>query len=173
MRQLNVKGAAVRVALFFCAAVCLSGVVMPVRSPWFPAAQAKMRLDRLGIERVGRGDMRVFTIEVAGSSQEKALGLMFRTKLTDGEGMLFHYARQEVITMWMRNTYISLDMVFIRADGVVQNIVANAEPLSEAIISSTAPVAAVLEIPGGAATRLDILPGDIVRHPLFGTGAVP
>ncbi len=146
---------------------------MPVRSPWIPAAHAKMRLDRLGIERVGRGVMRVFTIEVAATSQEKALGLMFRTKLADGEGMLFHYARSEVITMWMRNTYIPLDMIFIRADGVVQNIVANAEPLSEAIISSTAPVAAVLEIPGGAATRLDIVPGDVVHHPLFGTGAVP
>lgn len=148
---------------------------MPVNvlviSPWVSAAEAKMRTERLAIERRGRGDARVFTIEIAATDREKARGLMFRTKLADDEGMLFFYSRQHVMTMWMRNTYIPLDMIFIRGDGSVHRIEANTTPLSEAIISSGAPVQAVLEIPGGAAARLDIVPGDKVLHSLFGTAA--
>ena len=73
--------------------------------------------------------------------------------------------------MWMRNTYISLDMVFIRADGVIHRIEARTEPMSERIISSEGPVAAVLELAGGAAERLGLKPGDRVRHSIFGTKA--
>ncbi len=146
---------------------------MPVRSLSVPAAEAKMRIDRLGIERGGRGEMRTFSIEVAATDREKALGLMYRTKMIDGEGMLFHYGRSQIITMWMRNTYIPLDMIFIRSNGEVHRIEANTTPFSEQIIASGAPVAAVLEIAGGAAKRLDIRPGDRVRHPLFGTPPPP
>jgi hypothetical protein len=71
--------------------------------------------------------------------------------------------------MWMRNTYIPLDMVFIRADGTVHRIEPRTEPLSERIIASRGPVSAVLEIAGGAAERLGLKPGDKVRHPLFGS----
>ena len=70
--------------------------------------------------------------------------------------------------MWMRNTYISLDMLFIRADGVIHRIEANTEPFSERVIASRGPVAAVLELKGGSAARLGLKPGDRVRHPLFG-----
>ena len=89
--------------------------------------------------------------------------------LADGKGMLFPYASPQEITMWMRNTYIPLDMVFIRADGIVHRIEAKTEPMSERIISSNGPVGAVLEIAGGAAERLGIAPGDRVRHAQFGT----
>ncbi len=73
--------------------------------------------------------------------------------------------------MWMHNTYIPLDMVFIRADGTVHRIERRAEPLSDRIISSECPVSAVLELAGGAAERLGLKPGDHVRHPFFKAAA--
>ena len=87
--------------------------------------------------------------------------------------MLFLNAAPREQTMWMRNTYIPLDMVFIRADGTVHRIAAMTEPHSEEIISSNGPVSAVLEIAGGAAQRLGLKPGDKVRHRHFGTAAAP
>lgn len=112
---------------------------------------------------------KVINIEVADSGEEKARGLMFRTKLADDEGMLFFYDQPQEITMWMRNTYIPLDMVFIRPDGVVQRIVARTEPFSESIISSVDKVIACLELAGGAAERLGLKVGDRIGHKLFKT----
>jgi uncharacterized membrane protein (UPF0127 family) len=140
---------------------------------FIPAAYAKMRQDKLAIEPAGGGTARNFTIEVALTDREKALGLMFRTELGDGEGMLFPYAAPRPLQMWMHNTYIALDMLFIRPDGTIARIEERAEPLSDRVISSGSTVAAVLEIPGGAASRLGIKPGDKVRYPLFGTAATP
>ena len=107
-------------------------------------------------------------VEVARSEQEKALGLMFRTALADDTGMLFAYGREQIITMWMKNTYIPLDMVFIRADGTVGHIAVKTTPLSEEIVSSVGPARYVLEIAGGAAERLGLKVGDRVRHELIG-----
>ena len=84
--------------------------------------------------------------------------------------MLFPYSEAREITMWMRNTYIPLDMVFIRADGIIHRIEVRAEPMSERIIASQGEVSAVLELAGGAAERLGLKAGDRVRHPLFGAG---
>ena len=69
--------------------------------------------------------------------------------------------------MWMHNTYIPLDMLFIRADGVIHRIEVKAEPLSDRVIASGGPTAAVLELAGGAAERLGIKSGDRVWHPAF------
>lgn len=112
----------------------------------------------------------IIDIEVADTPQEKAQGLMFRTSLADNQGMLFFYDMPQEITMWMRNTYISLDMVFIRADGIVHRIEARTEPLSEAIIGSRGDVSACLELPGGAAERLGLKPGNRVEHRFFAQG---
>jgi uncharacterized membrane protein (UPF0127 family) len=106
-------------------------------------------------------------IEVTETPQEKATGLMFRTQLADDQGMLFFYETPQEISMWMRNTYIPLDMVFIRADGRVHRIAAQTEPLSESIISSHGDVTACLELAGGAAERLGLKSGDRVEHRLF------
>lgn len=133
-------------------------------------ADAKMRVDRLWLV-TRSGHETPVDIEVAEAPEDKQLGLMFRTDLPDGKGMLFPYEAPREISMWMRNTYIPLDMVFIKADGTVHRIEANAEPLSERIISSNGPVVAVLELAGGAAARLGLKPGDRVRHPLFAAPA--
>jgi uncharacterized membrane protein (UPF0127 family) len=109
----------------------------------------------------------VIDVEVTETPAERAQGLMFRTRLADNAGMLFFYETPQEITMWMRNTYIPLDMVFIRADGVVHRIEARTEPLSENIVASRGDVTACLELAGGAAERLGLKPGDRVEHPFF------
>jgi hypothetical protein len=129
-------------------------------------SRARMRVDRLVL--VTAAGERTIEIEVAETAEEKSLGLMFRTSLADDKGMLFPYPTAQEITMWMKNTYISLDMVFIRADGVVHRIARRTEPLSERIVGSQGPVTAVLELAGGAAERLGLKPGDVVRHRHFG-----
>jgi uncharacterized protein len=106
-------------------------------------------------------------IEVARTPDEQAKGLMFRTSLADTSGMLFPYPVPRELTMWMKNTYIPLDMVFIRPDGVVHRIEVRTEPLSETVISSGIPCAAVLELAGGAAERLGLKAGDRIRHSHF------
>ena len=163
MRVQNLKRAAGCAALF----VALNLLAIPVIPHLIGSAFAKMRIDRLMIEPGGGGVGHAFDIEIATTDQEKALGLMFRTKLADSEGMLFSYGQAQDITMWMHNTYIPLDMVFIRADGTIHRIEVNAEPLSERIISAGAPVVAVLELAGGAAARLGVKAGDKVKYATF------
>jgi uncharacterized protein len=124
-----------------------------------------MRLETLKL-MTARGT-HVIDIEVTETPAEKAQGLMFRTRLADTAGMLFFYDTPQEITMWMRNTYIPLDMVFIRADGIVHRIEARTEPLSENIISSRGDVTACLELAGGAAERLGLKPGDRIEHRFF------
>ena len=133
------------------------------------AAQAKMREDRLTVV-TAKGEYPI-QVEIAETADEKALGLMFRTSLSDTEGMLFPHTPPQELKMWMRNTYISLDMVFLRPDGTVHRIEERTEPLSDRIISSGAPVTAVLELAGGWAHRHGLKPGDRVRHPLFAASA--
>jgi uncharacterized membrane protein (UPF0127 family) len=114
------------------------------------------------------------TLEVADTEEKKRLGLMFRTKLEGGHGMLFPYERSQEITMWMRNTYISLDMVFIAADGLVVRVARNTEPMSEAIISSDLPALGVLELKAGAADHYKIKAGKSrVEHPHFSNSKAP
>jgi uncharacterized membrane protein (UPF0127 family) len=120
--------------------------------------------------RTASGDS-VIAIEIAETDAQKSLGLMYRTSVPQMTGMLFPYGSPQEITMWMRNTYVSLDMVFIRADGVVHRIEAHTEPLSERIIASQGPVTAVLELAAGEAERLKLRPGDRVLHPAFKNGA--
>jgi uncharacterized protein len=117
---------------------------------------------------VTRNGRHAFLIEVARNDADRAQGLMFRRSLAPDRGMLFDFGRQTQPTvMWMKNTYIPLDMIFIRPDGAIARIAENAEPLSTRTISSGEPVSAVLEVAGGTAARLGIKPGDRIEHPLF------
>ncbi len=130
-----------------------------------PAAHADMAHEPLVL--VTHQGERSLDVEVAATPEEMARGLMFRSSLADSAGMLFPSEAPREVQMWMRNTFIALDMVFIKEDGRVARIEAMTEPLSERIIASQGPVLAVLEIPGGAAQRLGLKPGDTVRHRLF------
>jgi uncharacterized membrane protein (UPF0127 family) len=109
-------------------------------------------------------------VEVADDEAEREQGLMFRTHLDDDQGMLFDFHTPQQVAFWMRNTLIPLDMIFIRADGVIANIADNTEPYSEAPIPSAGPVLGVLEIGGGLTQELGIKPGDKVTHRIFPRG---
>jgi uncharacterized membrane protein (UPF0127 family) len=119
------------------------------------------------LEIVTRSGVVVIEVEIAVTDEERAQGLMFRRELPEGRGMLFDFRGEGPVTMWMRNTYVSLDMFFIRADGTIARIAENTEPLSEAHIVSGAPVKAVLEVVAGTAKRFGIRPGDKVGHRIF------
>jgi uncharacterized membrane protein (UPF0127 family) len=109
-----------------------------------------------------------FVVEIANTPETRSRGLMFRRELPEGRGMLFEFgARESEISMWMKNTYIPLDMVFIRANGLISHIAENTTPFSEATISSNGPVKGVLEVIAGTARRLGIAAGDRVEHPFF------
>ena len=105
--------------------------------------------------------------KLAATEEARMTGLMFRRELPEGRGMLFDFKQDTNVSMWMKNTYIPLDMLFIRADGRIQRIAENTEPQSEKIIPAGAPVRAVLEVIGGTARKLGIRAGDRVAHPMF------
>ena len=106
-----------------------------------------------------------FNIEVATTDQERALGLMFRRSLPENGGMLFLYEQPQPAAMWMKNTLIPLDMVFISPEGKVHRIEANAEPFSTAVIPSEGDIVGVLELKGGEAGRIGLKRGDKVLYP--------
>ena len=109
-----------------------------------------------------------FTVEVAGDPQSQAYGLMNRKSLGANAGMLFDFHQPVMTSFWMKNTLIPLDMIFIRPDGVISSIAAEAEPLSLTSIPCIEPVRAVLEIKGGRAAELNIYPGQRVHGAIFG-----
>lgn len=113
-----------------------------------------------------KGDHR-FTVELADTLEEQQMGLMFRASMPEDHGMLFDFGAVRSATMWMKNTPLPLDMLFIRADGIIHRIEAETEPYSLATIASGGKVLAVLELNGGVAARLGIRAGDRVRHPIF------
>jgi uncharacterized membrane protein (UPF0127 family) len=88
------------------------------------------------LEIATKNGVQVFTVEMATTEEEKTTGLMFRKELADGRGMLFDFSPEQEVTMWMKNTFISLDMIFIRADGRILRIAENTEPQSTKIIPS-------------------------------------
>ncbi len=111
-----------------------------------------------------------FSIELALSQPQMAQGLMFRRALAPDAGMLFDYSEPQPITMWMKNTLIPLDMIFIGTDGKIIGIHERAVPLSLDTIESKVPARAVLEVNGGTVARLGIKLGDVVHHAFFGNG---
>ncbi|MCJ9702114.1 MULTISPECIES: DUF192 domain-containing protein [unclassified Bradyrhizobium] len=121
------------------------------------------------LEIVTKNGVQVFSVEMATTEEEKQTGLMYRKELADGRGMLFDFNPEQEISMWMKNTYVSLDMIFIGANGRILRIAENTEPMSTKIISSRGPARAVLEVVAGTAQKYGIRPGDRVGHPLFGS----
>ena len=108
-----------------------------------------------------------FKVEVAANEAARETGLMRRRYLPADRGMLFEFDHEAPVSFWMKHTYIPLDMIFIARNGSVTHIAADAEPLSEALVSSGGPCAAVLEVNGGTAARIGVKVGDKVRHRFF------
>jgi len=140
---------------------------------WLQLAHAQMGplepLDAFPSDKLEIGDGKkikhVFQVWLADSPQRQAQGLMFVRSLPADRGMLFVHPEPTPIGMWMKNTYIPLDMVFIDARGRIQQIVEQTTPHSTETIRSKEPALAVLEIAGGEAHRLGLRPGLRVKHP--------
>ncbi len=122
------------------------------------------------LEIITASGVHAFSVELATTEAERERGLMFRKELPEGHGMLFDFHQEQPVSFWMHNTYIPLDMIFIRGDGRILRIAENAQPMSDRLIPSGGPVRAVLEVIGGTAGRLGIAPGDRVISPIFGNG---
>jgi uncharacterized membrane protein (UPF0127 family) len=144
-------------------------LAMAVLAAFAVLGSAGVRAASFGtLEIATKTGVHIFSVEMATTEDEKQKGLMYRRELADGRGMLFDFSPEQQISMWMKNTYISLDMIFIRADGRVLRIAENTEPESTRIISSGGLARGVLEVPAGTAQKYGIAPGDRVSHPLFG-----
>ena len=110
-----------------------------------------------------------FTIYVARTQEQRRQGLMYIENMPADVGMLFVFAGNQRASMWMKNTVLSLDMLFIRGNGVIDSIAEDTTPGSLRSIRSDGPVCCVLELNAGTAARLGIEPGQTVFHPVFGT----
>ncbi len=111
----------------------------------------------------------VFQVEVARTEEQRSKGLMYRRALPEDHGMLFDFGVEDVVVMWMKNTPVSLDMIFVSSGGWVVSIAQDTVPLSEAFISSETPAFAVIEVSAGTARKIGLSVGDAVRlrHPMF------
>ncbi|PKP83608.1 MAG: hypothetical protein CVT79_00315 [Alphaproteobacteria bacterium HGW-Alphaproteobacteria-18] len=130
------------------------------------AAFAQLETSPLSVK--SGDESHAFTVELATTPEEIQQGLMFRETLAPDAGMLFDFGTTRPVSMWMKNTLIPLDMLFIFEDGRVAAIARNTQPGSLRSVSPGVPVRAVLELPGGRARELGIEPGDTVVHTLFG-----
>jgi uncharacterized protein len=133
----------------------------------FAAAVPAREAGQQTLEIATKTGVHVFAVEIVDNDANRAKGLMYRKELPEGRGMLFDFHREQEVSFWMQNTYIPLDMVFIRGDGRILRIAENTEPLSTRLIPSGGPVRAVLEVIGGTARKLGIAPGDRVASPIF------
>jgi uncharacterized membrane protein (UPF0127 family) len=141
-------------------------VTLSLLTLWLAAGRTTAA-DLQTLEIVSRNGVHPFAVELALTPEQQAQGLMFRKELPEGQGMLFDFQREQQTAFWMKNTFVSLDMIFIRADGRIHRIAANTVPLSETLVPSNGPVRAVLEVVAGTARKLGIAPGDRVAHPIF------
>ena len=108
-----------------------------------------------------------FKVEVAGDHASQEKGLMFRKSMAADAGMLFDFHTTVMTSFWMKNTILPLDIIFIRTDGAISSVAANAVPFSEAPIPSSEPIQAVLELNAGRAKSLGIGPGTVVHAAIF------
>src|ERR1700753_2215203 len=129
--------------------------------------QPKLPTEKLVIVGHG-GPEHVFEVEMALTEQQQETGDMFRTSIPQGSGMLFDWGYPRPSQMWMKNTLVSLDMIFINADGTIRTIAENTTPRSLAVIDSRGPVRATLEVVGGTTAKLNIKVGDTVKQRIFG-----
>lgn len=151
-------------------AAIAAALVLPVAAGAQDITGPQPELPKERLVIAGKGGRHEFRVEVARTPRQQEVGEMFRTRVPEDSGMLFDWGAAQQSNMWMRNTLVPLDMVFIAADGTIRNIAEDTVPRSLAIIQSEGPVRATLELAGGTAKRLGIVAGDKVLSPALGTG---
>lgn len=155
------------VAIPLHGAARLAGAVLLAAFAVLSAAVAAPKLEPLTFETAS--GPQTFQIEIADTPKQREVGLMYRRSMPEDHGMLFDFGRPKEISMWMQNTYVSLDMVFVGEDARVTRIAENTEPLSTRIVSSEGPARYVVELLAGSAKRIGLKPGDKVVHPRVGS----
>ncbi|HLH10284.1 MAG TPA: DUF192 domain-containing protein [Methylovirgula sp.] len=133
--------------------------------PWQAAIAGEGKFEPLTI--VTATGAHHFSVEVMQTQPELEKGLMFRKSMPADQGMLFNFHTEGSVMMWMKNTFIPLDMIFMGKTGKVVGIVADARPMSEQILTAAVPTYAVLELNGGVAAKIGLKVGDKVEHPIF------
>ncbi len=129
----------------------------------------EVTFERSALVIVGEAERHAFDVELALTPDQRSRGLMFRRAMQPNAGMLFDFGKREQrVSMWMKNTILPLDMLFIDAQGRIESIAERTVPQSLVAISSRGLVRGVLELNGGTVSRLGIKPGDRVEHPIFG-----
>ncbi len=150
----------------------LLGLLLPFAEGWAQAPDRLVSFDRDEVTiETAAGESHVFEVELAITPEQRSQGLMFRQSMPAGAGMLFLFERSEQRAMWMKNTFIPLDMLFIDEGGVIVRIHARSVPFSLQAITSGQPVVAVLELNAGTSARFSIKPGDRVLHGAFKSGS--
>ncbi len=150
---LKTKAWAALAALFIFGSLCWSAAVAPPAFGDILFKRATLKIE------TKKGPV-LLNVEVADTDPKREQGLMFRRVVPEREGMIFLFDDEREITMWMKNTYVPLDMVFIGSDWRVVHIAYDAEPFSTDVISSSRPASRVLEIAAGQAKRLGLAVGD-------------
>lgn len=156
-------GLLLAVASSSCAPLSAQG--LRPHEPFDPAKAQSLATSPLTIQ--SRGKSHAFIVELADNDTQRNIGLMHRNVLADDRGMLFDFQTEQSVRFWMRNTFISLDMIFIRPTGEIVAIAENTVPHSDKPVGPQHPVQAVLEVPGGTSARLGLKTGDIVHHRIF------
>ena len=150
--------------LYIVAILCISGTFTNQSH----GQQVPQRgLATMALEVVSKSGRHQFSVELATTYQQQAIGMMGRTKLDPDKGMFFVYGQAERRSYWMKGCLIYLDIIYIRENGRIANIIRNAAPGDENPRHSRGPVLAVLELAGGRAQELGIRPGDQVVHSIF------
>jgi uncharacterized protein len=145
----------------------IAGLLAFAAYPARAQSPAGVTFERTPLEIDSGGRRHRFTVEMADTDERRTLGLMHRRTMAPDAGMLFDFKRDGPVSMWMRNTLIPLDMLFMDRTGLVTHIHERAVPMSEAIIESNGSVRAVLELNGGTVQRLGLKIGDRLIHPMF------
>jgi uncharacterized membrane protein (UPF0127 family) len=146
---------------------CVAAAAIMFAAVFMAALTVAQAAGKATIEIVSGNGVHAFNVELATNDAERSRGLMFVKSLPEGQGMLFDFKRDQPVSFWMHNTYISLDMIFIAGNGRIMHIAENAKPLSDDLIPSQYPVRAVLEVIGGTAEKLGLKPGDRVTGSIF------
>jgi uncharacterized protein len=166
MRSMILMRKAFAALTFGLLAFCLILPQMPAYAQQAAGEALRLPAEKLFVV-TGQGRFE-FDVEIADEPQEQQRGLMYRTDLPPKRGMLFDFGQTRMVTMWMKNTPLPLDMIFIRADGTVAHIAERTTPFSEDIVSSSQEVAFALELNAGVARLIGLKPGDRIEHRLMG-----
>ena len=154
-----------RLLLTLAASLLAAGAVAQVPDPKGP--QPELPKEKLVIVNHD-GKEHVFNVEMATTSEQERVGEMFRTSIPEDGGMLFDWGSPQSTQMWMKNTLLSLDMIFINNNGTIRSIAENTVPRSLAVIDAGGPVRAALEVNAGTSAKLGIRVGDTVKQRIFG-----